>query len=231
MSKYFARSILCFIGLLCTTSTFLTSCSPSDLPENDLSKDAADSVASGTGLLPEDVTLPGLSKELDAAKIALDDLTEIPISFLQKHLANWRFEDSSDPEFNLEFPSSYRFYEYEKRNRYQLLTFFYSDEFCCNTLYAASFSVDQDSLIGVIRLAYSGGDGGWSGNRSYQRMTDSTFKTFEVSSYDEDLDEQEKNNETDSIWTTIRMDQNGHFTETVDRHLYYKNQVLQSEKH
>lgn len=149
------------------------------------------------------------------------DEKHIPKSFLTKFLSNRKITGGFSKKLPTDYPNSFVFESYKEFSDYNLFTFTYSDEFCCTTLYAATIKKDTLSIINLIAIAYSGGDGGWEGEQYGEWQNDSILKIVSTSDFDNDLLEETNNSEIDTIWSTIKLNKKGLFTQIKNDSVKY----------
>ena len=138
----------------------------------------------------------------------------IPGKFLYNFLYSKNISIGFPGAIPIDEENTFVFKHSKEFKNYNLFTFTYSDETCCTTLYGVTTVKDSINVIDVGVLSYTGGDGGWSGEKYGKWLNDSIFKSETVSNYLEELGEEDNNYiETDTIWTTIKINQKGFFSE------------------
>lgn len=152
----------------------------------------------------------------------------IPVSFLKKYLFNKKISIGFPESIPSDYPNAFVFKHFKKLPKFNLFTFAYSDESCCTTLYGVTSNKDSINVIDVGVLSYTGGDGGWSGEKYGNWLNDSIFKAKTISNFMDEIggesDEMEEDNnniEIDTIWSTIKINHKGFFSEIKNDSVKY----------
>lgn len=148
---------------------------------------------------------------------------EFVFKYLTPHKINIGYPDHLPPDY----PEAYAFKEFKEFPEFLLFTFTYDDESCCTTLYAVTTKKDTLEVVNIGVIGYTGGDGGWVGEKYGKWLNDTILKTIVVSDYDDDLVEN-NNSEIDTTWTVIKLDKNGYFEENeIDSVKYIGNRRIE----
>jgi hypothetical protein len=152
-----------------------------------------------------------LSKTIDIEKIDVKNLAKIPGDFITKYITPHKIEIGYPEYLHADYPEAYAFNEFKEYENFYLYTFTYDDESCCRTLYAVTVVKDSLKPINISVIGYEGGDGGWIGKKYGEWFSDYGIGNTDVSNYDEESAEQNKETEIDTTWSEIQLSKKGVF--------------------
>jgi hypothetical protein len=152
-----------------------------------------------------------LSKKIDIERIDVKNLEKIPGEFITKYITPRKIEIGYPEYLHADYPEAYAFNEFKEYENFYLYTFTYDDESCCRTLYAVTAEKDSLKVISISVLGYDGGDGGWVGKKYGKWFSDYGIENTDVSNYDEESAEQNKETEIDTTWSEIQLSKKGIF--------------------
>lgn len=152
-----------------------------------------------------------LSKQIDIEKINVKNLEKIPGEFITKFITPHKIEVGYPEYLHADYPEAYAFNEFKEYENFYLYTFTYDDESCCRTLYAVTVEKDNLKPISISVIGYEGGDGGWIGKKYGKWFSDYGIENTDVSNYDEESAEQNKETEIDTTWSEIKLNKKGVF--------------------
>lgn len=135
----------------------------------------------------------------------------IPEEFILKYITPHKIEVGYPEYLYPEYLQAYSFREFKELSQYSLFTFTYDDESCCRNLYMVTFKSDTLEIIDIATLGYTGGDGGWVGNKYGKWINDSTLNLIAASEYDEESSDKI---EIDTTWSQINISPEGIIHET-----------------
>ncbi len=145
----------------------------------------------------------------------------IPKDFLINFISPKKIDIGFPESLPSDYPESYSFQASKEYLDFNLFTFSYDDESCCTTLYAATSKKDTLEIINIGVIAYSGGDGGWVGEKYGEWINNYSISSTEVSEYDEPDSEEPTEIETDTIWSEIQISKKGIFKYIEHRKVKY----------
>ena len=152
-----------------------------------------------------------LSKIINVNNINTEQLNTIPNKFIQDYITDRKKVIGDSISLTPDYPGAYRFFENKEFENFNLFTFTYSDESCCTYLYAATTIKDSLSIKDIAIIGYTGGDGGWIGEKYGAWYSEFGLGTTEVSNYDDDHIEDNNNSEIDTTWSEIQLSKKGLF--------------------
>ncbi|MFD0992015.1 hypothetical protein [Tenacibaculum geojense] len=152
-----------------------------------------------------------LSKKIDLEIIDVKNLEKIPGEFITKYITPHKIEIGYPEYLHADYPEAYAFNEFKEYEDFYLYTFTYDDESCCRTLYAVTAEKDSLKTISISVIGYTGGDGGWGGKKYGKWFSDYGIENTDVSIYDEESAEQNKETEIDTTWSEIQLSKKGVF--------------------
>lgn len=152
-----------------------------------------------------------LSKTIDINKIDVKNLEKIPRDFITKYITPHKIEIGYPEYLHADYPEAYAFNEFKEYENFYLYTFTYDDESCCRTLYAVTAEKDNLKPINISVIGYNGGDGGWIGKKYGEWFSNYGIRNTDVSNYDEESAEQNKEIEIDTTWSEIQLSKKGIF--------------------
>ena len=152
-----------------------------------------------------------LSKTIDIGKIDVENLEKIPGDFITQYITPHKIEIGYPEYLHADYPEAYAFNEFKEYENFYLYTFTYDDESCCRTLYAVTAEKDNLKPISISVIGYEGGDGGWIGKKYGKWFSDFGIENTDISNYDEESAEQNKETEIDTTWSEIQLNKKGIF--------------------
>lgn len=153
-----------------------------------------------------------LSETIDREKIDVKNSAKIPGEFITKYITPHKIEIGYPEYLHADYPDAYAFNEFKEYDNFYLYTFTYDDESCCRTLYAVTVEKDNLKPINISVIGYDGGDGGWIGKKYGNWFNNYGIANTDVSSYEEESAEQNKETEIDTTWSEIQLSEKGIFT-------------------
>ena len=133
----------------------------------------------------------------------------IPKEFLTKFIKSHKIDIGYPKYLPDDYPQSYSFKEFKEYPEFNLFTFTYNDESCCTTLYAVTTKKDSLDIINIGVIGYTGGDGGWVGEKYGKWTNEYLISNIEPSEYDEPAPNKPVEKEIDTIWSEIKVLKNG----------------------
>lgn len=137
--------------------------------------------------------------------------------FLEKFI----FRVSPDTSQDFEFPAytfpCYYWGERLREDSILVFTFIFSNEYCCQILYAASYDTLENRIIDIHEIALSGGDGMWYQFDEGDWINPTELKMVKKKVVEEYEPEDDSYTDlTTTRWVTTRIHSDGTFTSTLD---------------
>jgi len=152
-----------------------------------------------------------LSEQIDIEKIDIKQLKKIHGEFITKYITPHKIDIGYPDYLHADYPEAYAFNEFKEYENFYLYTFTYDDESCCRTLYAVTAEKNSLKTINISVIGFEGGDGGWVGKKYGKWYSDYGIGNTDVSNYDEESAEQNKETEIDTTWSEIQLSKKGIF--------------------
>jgi len=133
----------------------------------------------------------------------------IPNEFLKKYIRTHKIDIGFPEYLPADYPESYSLKEFKEYEQFDLFTFTYDDESCCTTLYAVTTKKDTIDIINIGVIGYTGGDGGWIGEKYGKWTNEYLISNIEASEYEEPAPKEPVEKEIDTVWSEIKILKNG----------------------
>jgi hypothetical protein len=133
----------------------------------------------------------------------------IPKEFLTNFIKPHKIDIGYPEYLPDDYPQSYSFKEFKEYPEFDLFTFTHDDESCCTTLYAVTTKKGTLEVINIGVIGYTGGDGGWVGEKYGDWTNEYLIKSIEPSEYEEPAPEKPIEKEIDTIWSEIKILKSG----------------------